>query len=49
MKFAPARALYKLYVTRRLTQLDEPAASDPIPEFLRLLVHQLDRCMTGPL
>lgn len=47
LTFAPARALYKLYVTRRMAQPDEPAESDPVPEFLRLLVPRLDHCMTA--
>ena len=46
LKFAPARALYKIYVVRHLTRPDEPAEENPVPAFLRLLIPQLDRCLT---
>ncbi len=47
LKFAPARALYKLYVVRRLTQPDEAPENNPVPAFLQLLVPQLDECLAG--
>ncbi len=45
LKFASARALYKLYVVRRLPRDAEASAADPIPGFLRLFLAQLDRCL----
>jgi hypothetical protein len=47
ISFAPARALYKLYVVRNLPQLAEPAEKDPIPGFLKQFVPALDRCLFG--
>jgi hypothetical protein len=44
-RFARARALYKLYVVRRLPRPDEPDEHDPIPGFLRLLVPPLEHCL----
>jgi hypothetical protein len=43
--FPAARALYKIYVVRTLPRIDEPAEKDPIPDFLRLLLPELDRCL----
>jgi hypothetical protein len=45
LAFARARALYKLYVVRRLPRPDEPAEQDPIPAFLRLFLPQADRSL----
>jgi hypothetical protein len=45
LHFAAARALYKIYVVRNLPRLDEPAENDPVPDFLRLLMPELDRCL----
>ena len=45
LAFARERALYKVYVVRRLARPDEPAEQDPVPDFLRLLVPQLNRCL----
>jgi hypothetical protein len=45
LHFAAARALYKIYVVRNLPRIDEPAENDPIPDFLRLLMPELDRCL----
>jgi hypothetical protein len=47
LAFARARAVSKLYVVRRLARPDEPAEDDPIPDFLRLFIPQLDRCLFG--
>jgi hypothetical protein len=49
LTFASARALYKLYVTRPMVRPDEPAEQDPVPEFLSLLIPELDRCLFGPV
>ena len=49
MKFASVRALYKIYVVRHLTRPDEPAEENPVPAFLRLLIPQLDHCLTEKL
>jgi hypothetical protein len=48
LRFAGARALYKLYVVRRLARPDEAAADGPVPDFLRLFVPALDDCLFGP-
>jgi hypothetical protein len=45
LRFAAARVLYKIYVVRTLPRIDEPAENDPIPDFLRLLMPELDRCL----
>jgi hypothetical protein len=45
--FASARALYKLYVVRRLARHDEPAEDSPVPNFLDLFVPHLDHCLFG--
>lgn len=47
LHFARSRALYKLYVVRRLARPDEPAGEGPVPDFLRLLVPVLDECLFG--
>jgi hypothetical protein len=43
--FARARALYKLYVVRQVSRRDEPAEQDPVPDFLRLFLPEVDRCL----
>jgi hypothetical protein len=40
-----AHRLYKLYVARTLTRMDEPGTEDPIPDFLKLFTPELDRCL----
>ena len=47
LAFARARALYKLYVVRQLPRADEPAEHDPIPEFLRQLLPEVERCLSA--
>jgi Protein of unknown function (DUF3485) len=47
LKFAPARALYKVYIVRRLAQPDEAAENNPVPAFLSLLIPQFDRCLAA--
>lgn len=36
-------ALYKLYVTRKLVQAEEPLEDDPVVEFLKIFVPQLEK------
>ena len=40
-----ARAMYKVYVVRNLPHIDEPAEKDPIPDFLRLFVPELNQSL----
>jgi hypothetical protein len=44
--FAPAAALYKLYVVREMASAREPMAADPGREFLRALLPELERALT---
>ena len=41
--------LYKLYVARRLTRIDEPLDKDPALDFLNQLVPAFRNCLTTPL
>lgn len=47
--FARAPVLYKLYVARRLTRIDEPLDKDPALDFLNQLVPAFRNCLTTPL
>jgi hypothetical protein len=43
--FARERVLYKLYVVRGLSTLDDPLDTDPALEFLRQVIPELNRCL----
>jgi Protein of unknown function (DUF3485) len=46
-EFAKNRYLYKLYVVRPLSKADEPLADDPTPEFMRLFLPEVQKCLFG--
>jgi hypothetical protein len=45
--FAHHRFLYKLYVVRPLSRADEPLADDPTPEFMRVFLPEVQKCLFG--
>ncbi len=45
LKFAARRVLYKLYVTRDLTNLGEPSREDPCVTFLQVLLPELQEAL----
>jgi len=45
--FAQYRYLYKLYLVRPLSKPDETLAEDPTPEFLRLFLPEVEKCLFG--
>jgi hypothetical protein len=47
LAFAPADALYKLYVVRELASATEPIAADPGLEFLQALLPELERALAS--
>jgi hypothetical protein len=44
--FARSKALYKLYVVRRMGRPDEPIDEDPCLQFLRVLIPKLEQCLS---
>ncbi len=46
-EYAHHRFLYKLYVVRPLTKADEPLADDPTPEFMRVFLPEVQKCLFG--
>jgi hypothetical protein len=46
LEFARRPALYKLYLVQRMTRPDEPLEEGPGPDFLRVLLPELRRCLT---
>lgn len=47
LSFARAPVLYKLYVVRALGSPDEPLDGDPCQDFLRVLVPELQKCLSS--
>ena len=47
-EYARHRFLYKLYVVRPLAKADESAADDPTPEFMRVFLPEVQKCLFGP-
>jgi hypothetical protein len=45
LTFGPYRVLYKVYVTRALSDSEEPIATDPCVDFLRDLLPELNRSL----
>jgi len=46
LTFARSGFLYKLYVVHRLSSADDPLEEDPALDFLRLLLPELQRCLS---
>jgi uncharacterized protein DUF3485 len=46
-EFAKNRFLYKLYVIHPLSRAGEPLADDPTPEFMRVFLPEVQRCLFG--
>jgi hypothetical protein len=46
-EYARHRFLYKLYVIRPLAKADEPLADDPTPEFMRVFLPEVQKCLFG--